>query len=138
MENATDKIKLFNSILESFLLQTATIVGSTYHHYFVKLIKVNAPVPINYAITNLIVFKDQILSKNEDYFNNETNYINNLNNLNNLTDGIINTDNTLSEIMRLKDIYYKLDTDSKENVWSILQALLQLTIEYCELKNIKY
>lgn len=131
MENATDKIKLFNSILESFLLQTATIVGSSYHHYFVKLIKVNAPVPINYAISNLIVFKDQILSKNEDYFNNETNYINNL------TDGEP-TDNTLSEIMRLKDIYYKLDTDSKENVWSILQALLQLTIEYCELKKIKY
>lgn len=131
MENATDKIKLFNSILESFLLQTANIVGSTYHHYFVKLIKVNAPVPINYAINNLIVFKDQILSKNEDYFNNETNYINNI------TDGEP-TDNTLNEIMRLKDIYYKLGTDSKENVWSILQALLQLTIEYCELKNIKY
>lgn len=134
MENATDKIKLFNSILESFLLQTANIVGSTYHHYFVQLIRSNAPVPINYAIGNLIVFKDQILSKNEDYFNNESNYISNINNL---TDGS-NPDNTLSEIMRLKDIYYKLDTDSKENVWSILQALLQLTIEYCELKNIKY
>lgn len=131
MENATDKIKLFNSILESFLLQTANIVGSTYHHYFVKLIKVNAPVPINYAINHLIVFKDQILSKNEDYFNNESNYINNI------TEGSP-SDNTLSEIMRLKDIYYKLDVDSKENVWSILQALLQLTIEYCELKNIKY
>ena len=137
MENATDKIKLFNSILESFLLQTANIVGSTYHHYFVQLIRSNAPVPINYAISNLIVFKDQILSKNEDYFNNESNYINNINNINNLPDGAT-IDTTLSEIMRLKDIYYKLDADSKENVWSILQALLQLTIEYCELKNIKY
>ena len=42
-------------------------------------------------------------------------------------------DNTLSEIMRLKDIYYKLDKDSRENVWAILQALLQLSIEYNEL-----
>ena len=36
----------------------------------------------------------------------------------------------------MTSIYDQLDGDSKENVWNILQALIQLTIEYCEIKNI--
>ena len=45
---------------------------------------------------------------------------------------------TSPTVVWFMNIYYKLNDDSKENVWSILQALLQLTIEYCEIKNIKY
>ena len=127
METASDKIKTFNSILESFLAQTSSLVGTTYHHYFLKLIKINAPVPINFAIKHLLIYKEKILNKDESYFTNKD-----------VSEFAQVTDNILGEILRLKDIYYKLDEDSKENVWSILQALLQLTIEYCEIKNIKY
>ena len=123
----TEKIKNFNTILESFLLQITSHVGTTYHHYFQKLIKINSLIPIQHAITHLLPFKDQILKKDETYFYNENNYKNKVEN---------EADTVLSEILRLKDIYKQLNDESKDNVWSIFQALLQLTIEYCELKNI--
>jgi hypothetical protein len=126
---SSEKIKQFNSILESFLLQTSSLVGTTYHTKFQKLIKMNALMPIQHASIHMITYADKILSKDETYFTNENNYMEKINN--------INLENTtaLNEIMRLKEIYYQLDNESKENVWSILQALLQLTIEYNEIKN---
>lgn len=130
MESSNEKIKLFNSILESFLAQTSVTVGTSYHYYFLKLIKTNATLPINHAITHLLNYKEQIINKDEKYFENDNNY------KEKLTDENDNKiENALSEIMRLKDIYYKLNDESKENVWSILQALLQLTIEYNQIKN---
>jgi hypothetical protein len=110
--------------LESFLLQTSQLYGTTYYAKFKQLIKVNSIMPIQHAVSHLLPFTDKILSKDETYFINETNYIENFNN--------INLENTtvLEEILKLKDIYHQLDTESKENVWSILQALLQLSIDY--------
>ena len=37
-----------------------------------------------------------------------------------------------SQIIRLQNIYSQLNSESKENVWDILQALLQLCKEYKE------
>ncbi len=132
-QEKSDKIKNFNLILESFLTQTTPIVGTTYCYYFKKLISVNAPLPIKYACEHMLIFEKQIMSKDEAYFHNDhynlTDKLNQVTELSNLP-----TDQILSEIMRLKDIYYKLDSDSKENVWQILQALLQLTIEYNSIK----
>ena len=34
-----EKIKEFNMILETFLSQLSPLVGTSYHHYFKKLIK---------------------------------------------------------------------------------------------------
>jgi hypothetical protein len=65
------------------------------------------------------------------YFNDSNTYSEELNNLKNS----YNENDIMYEILRLKEIYYKLNTTSQENVWDILQALLQLTIEYNELKN---
>ena len=129
METRTDKIKNFNLILESFLAQTSPIVGTTYHYYLKKIIKVNAPLPIKCATEHMLMFQDQIMNKNEKYFHNGDDELHNK--FNEVTElSKIPTDQVLNEIMRLKDIYYKLDVDSRENVWAILQALLQLTIEY--------
>ncbi len=136
MESPTDKIKLFNSILESFLAQTAPILGTTYHFYFIKLIKVNASLPINHAIKNLLIHKNQIINKDESYFVNKDVYNDNIKNMDGIIDQPISDENILSEIMRLKDIYYQFNDESKEHIWSILQSLLQLTIEYKELKNL--
>jgi hypothetical protein len=129
---ATEIVKSFNSILESFLLQITPIIGTTYHHYFTKVIKVNALLPIQHASQYFGPYREKILKRDETYFSDETNYIDELNRL------PIESDAILSEILRLKDIYYKLDVDSRENVWSILQALVQLTTEYCEIKGIKF
>jgi len=129
METRADKIKTFNLILESFLAQTSPIVGTTYHFYFKKLVSANAPLPIKYASDHMIMFKDQIMSKDEAYFNSsDDDLTGKFDQVTKLSK--IPTDKILSEIMRLKDIYYNLDKDSQQNLWDILQALLQLTIEY--------
>lgn len=127
-------IKSFNSIIESFLLQTSELVGTTYYTYFKRVIKVNSLIAIENAITYLLPFRNKIFAKDETYFTNENNYMDTVN------DGCVNNkvsnDKVLSEIFRLKDIYYKLNAESQENVWSILQALVQLTLEYCQIKGI--
>ena len=40
---------------------------------------------------------------------------------------------TLNEILRLQEIYYKLDSESKNEVWSYLQAMIVLSEEYIKL-----
>ncbi len=135
MGTKADKIKSFNSILESFLAQTSIHVGTTYHFYFKQLIKINAPLPIKCAANHMYLFKDQILNKDETYFNEPPN-VEIKKTLGQVTGlSTLPTETVITELLRLKDIYYKLDTDSKENVWAILQALLQLSLEYKELKN---
>lgn len=129
---ATEIIKTFNSIIESFLSQTTDTVGTTYYSYFKKIIRVNALLPIENGITQLLPFKKHIFNKDESYLRNEQNYIDKVN----IPLAEVSNDTIISEIFKLKNIYDKLDNESKENVWAILQALVQLCIEYCELKNI--
>lgn len=130
METRVDKIRAFNSIIEDFLKQTTPIVGTTYYFYFSKLVKANATLPINYASSHLLKYKEKILNKDISYFSDKNNYSEQLNEL----ESNYNNNDIMFEILRLKDIYYKLNESSRDNVWDILQALLQLTIEYNELK----
>lgn len=131
---ASDKIKNFNIILESFLSQTSPLVGTTYHFYFKKLISYNAPLPIKYASEHMLLFKDHIMNRDEAYFHSDSCELKNkFNQISNSS--VLARDTILDEILRLKDIYYQLDELSKENLWDILQALLQLVIEYDELNR---
>lgn len=131
MSKATELVKNFNNIIESLLIQTSPIVGTTYHTYFQKIIKVNALLPIDNAIKFMLPFKEKIFKKDESYFTDENNYMDHINGVTS-----ISNDKILDEILRLKEIYYSIDQESKDNVWSILQALVQLIIEYCEAKGI--
>lgn len=133
---ATEKIKTFNSIIESFLAQTSEIVGTSYYTYYKRVIKINSLIAIENAIRFMIPHRDKIFAMDESYFSEEQSLIEKIDETP-LASSFTN-DRILSEIFRLKNIYYKLDLDSKQNVWSILQALLQLTIEYCDIKGIKY
>jgi hypothetical protein len=130
METRVDKIKAFNSIIEDFLKQTTPIVGTTYYFYFSKLVKANATLPINYASSHLLKYKDKILNKDISYFSDKNNISEEISEL----ESKYNNNDIMFEILRLKDIYYKLNESSRDNVWDILQALLLLTIEYNELK----
>ena len=114
-----NQIKQFNTILETFLNQLSPLVGTTYHHYFKKLVKVNAVLPIQQYASSVLQYKEKIMNKDESYFTDTNNHKDK-----------INDDQTLGEILRLTDIYYKLDEDSKKEVWSILQALTILAEEY--------
>jgi hypothetical protein len=144
METVASKIKSFNSIVESILAQTSGIVGTSYYHYFTKLVKVNAVLPIQYATIHMLKYKKEIMEKDVAYFETKTNDIHTFTNqddykkVNELFSREFggNDYDMLGQILRLKEIYYQLDNESKENIWAILQALVQLTIEYCELKNI--
>jgi len=119
-----EKVKNFNTILESFLLQISPLVGSSYNHYFRQLVKVNAVLPIQQFCSYGLIYKKQIMSKNDAYFKNTDNHSN-----------YIHKNTTLNEILRLNNIYDKIDEESKENVWSIFQALVILAEEYQKLKN---
>jgi hypothetical protein len=137
-ETKADKVKAFNTILGSFLEQTSPLVGTTYYSRFKKLILVNAPLPIKCASDHLINYKEQIMSKDEAYFNDPVDISTKIKNVSNSSSIIselpsiidYGSESIITEILRLKDIYYKLNTDSRDNVWLILQALLQLCIEY--------
>lgn len=132
---ATEIIKAFNGIIESFLSQTSELVGTTYYTYFKKVIKVNSLIAIENGIRFMLPHKNKIFNKDESYFSDDANLITQLNTTQ--VSQTFSSDQILSEIFRLKDIYYKLDDLSKENVWNILQALTQLMIEYCNIKGIE-
>ncbi len=116
----TTKIKEFNNILETFLSQLSPLVGSSYHHYFKKLIRVNAILPIKEFSTNVLPYKRKIMEQDESYFSDTQNH----------QDKIQGDEATLNEILRLKDIYYKLNNDSRKEVWAYFQALTVLSEEY--------
>jgi hypothetical protein len=42
----------------------------------------------------------------------------------------VTSENALMEIIKLQGIYTQLNKESKDNLWDILQALLQLSKEY--------
>ncbi len=121
-----EKIKSFNEILETFLQQLSPIVGTTYHYYFKQLIKVNSTMPIKTFLVEVSPYKEKIFNKDESYF---------LNIEDNSKDDRVNDDEVLSEILRLKDIYSKLDNQSRSEVWNYFQALIVISEEYVNLSN---
>ncbi len=119
-----EKIKEFNLIVSSLLSQLIPLIGSTYNHYFNKLIKVNAVLPIENFYKYGYKYKEKIMEKDISYFSNSENH-----------KDVLDDDNyRLNEILRLRGIYDKLDKNSVDNIWSILQALIILTEEYTHIK----
>ena len=124
--NKVNTIKNFNLILGDFLQQVSSIIGTSYHYYFTKLIQINASKPINifsyYVYNSEKPLSTYIETRNEAYFDNTDNYKKYMDN--------VTSENTLMEIIKLQGIYTKLNKESKDNLWDILQALLQLSKEY--------
>lgn len=121
---STQKIKSFNGIVKSFLLQMAPHLGTSYHYYFNQMLRVNAIAPIEQFVKFAIPLREYIMNKDEQFFLNDENYVKYVK-----KDG-----KSFVELLRLKDIWGELDETSKENVWKIFQALLVLTEEYLDLK----
>lgn len=116
-----EKIKNFNDILETFLQQLSPIIGTSYHYYFKKLVKVNSLMPIQQFLSEVLPFKEKIMNKDESYF---------LKIEENAEDKIQGDQKVLNEILRLKDIYSELDENSRVEVWNYFQALIVLSEEY--------
>jgi hypothetical protein len=126
---SSEKIKSFNEILCSFLIQIAPLVGSTYHSRIQVIIKCNSSLPIEQFLVHALPLRDKILNRDESYFIDKTiSYVEEGN----------NKKSKLDEILRLQNIYFKLDEKSKSNVWDIFQAMLVLGEEYVSINQNKY
>jgi len=121
---ASEKIKQFNEILSSFLIQVSPLVGSTYHQQFQTVVKYNSLLPTEQFLIHALPVRDKILNRDESYFNNTTNHI----------DKIGDNEYVLNEILRLTNIYSQIDEESRSNVWDIFQAMLILGEEYINIK----
>lgn len=121
---ASDKIKQFNEILSSFLIQISPLVGSTYHQQFQTIVKYNSLLPIEQFLVHALPVRDKILTRDESYFNNTTNHL----------EKIGDNEYVLNEILRLQNIYGQIDDESRSNVWDIFQAMLILGEEYINIK----
>lgn len=118
-----EKVKSFNGLLESLLIQMSPLIGTSYHNKFMMIIKVNAILPIQEFLLQATPVRDKILNRDESYFETdnavsklvdvETKYINN--------------------ILKLQNIYSQLDKASKDNVWQIFQCMLILAEEWVKL-----
>jgi len=125
---ASEKIKQFNEIISSFLIQVSPLVGTTYHHEFQKIIKYNSLLPIEQFLVHALPIREKILARDESYFNDTTKH----------KKEIGDDENILNEILRLQNIYSQLDEVSRSNVWDIFQALLFLGEEYIVINKGKY
>ncbi len=125
----TSIIKKFNKVLQSLLKQLSSFIGTTYYYKFKNLIKINSIMPINFWINNGLKHKDKIMAKEESYF---LNYDYNYDIIKKTNDEI-----KLSDILRLKGIYNKIDNKSKENIWLYLQVFVQLAEQYNDLTSSK-
>ena len=68
------KIKQFNILMETFLGQISPLVGTSYKHYYSKLVKANAIMPIKQFYLYVSPFKTKIVNKDESYFRETTNF----------------------------------------------------------------
>ena len=119
----SEKIRNFNDILDTFLTQLSPTIGTSYQFYFKKLVKANATMAIQQFIAEVLPYKQKIINKDESYF---------LNIESEITSSISEEkkESTLSEILRLKDVYKSLEFESQQEVWNYFQALIVLSEEY--------
>ncbi len=108
-------IKKFNDISVDFLTQTSKLVGTKYVFKFKFVTKVNSAYAIDIFVRRILPHKDQIHSRNEDFFLDKTN------------DAEFNE--YMNDITGIKSIYHTLDDNSKESIWDILLALVYLAEE---------
>ena len=121
---ATEKIKEFNNVVSSLINQLSDNIGIAYIKKFDDIIKYNSLLPIEQFLIHALPIRDKIINRDVSYFSNETNF-----------SDITNDDkDIIDEILNLKNIYYKLDENSKSNIWDFFQAMLILAEEYLKIK----
>jgi hypothetical protein len=143
----TECVKDFNNILSSFLVQVSGLIGTTYNYHLNKVIEYNALLPLEQFLVYAIPYREYILNRDEAYF--DKNSLDNKDDIVNKVSSQIteygsvikiqsNTMEVLDEILRLKNIYFSLDDNSKNNLWDILQAMLVLSEDYFRYKGPEY
>jgi uncharacterized protein with ParB-like and HNH nuclease domain len=128
--SAVQTIKDFNLLFTNVLQQMSPMIGNSYYMLFNNLCKFNASLAIENFYYYSLPHSKQIMSKNEKFFLDEDN-------LEDLTKGEHKQNGELlNMIQELKHVWTKLDKDSKENLWMMIQALHQLSISYGQMKGL--
>jgi hypothetical protein len=117
-------VKNFNLILESFLSQITPLVGTFYITKFQLITKCNSTLPIEKFLVHALPLRDKILNRDESYFADNNNH----------KEVVGNDEFIINEILRLQNIYYKLDETSRLNLWDIFQAMLILGEDYIRMR----
>lgn len=117
-------INSFNDILSGFLAQITPLIGSSYSSKFDMIVKINNSMPIEQFMAHAIPHRDQILTRNEDYFKNSEN----------IDEKLRDNNVVMGEILRLQSIWTQIDESSRDNVWDIFQSMLYLGEEYIKSK----
>ncbi len=105
-------VKEFNKISIDFLEQTSQIAGKKYLSKFKFITGINNMYAIDRFIKNVLPYKDYINAKDEDFFLNK------------------DVDKEFAEdIEWIKEAYFKLDYESRNNIWNIVTALVLLAEE---------
>ena len=129
----SEYIKQFNEIFSTLLIQVSPLVGSTYYNNFTTLIKYNSVMPIEQFAINVLPVKEMILTKNDSFFL-AKDFVKSY-------DGEFliqsSKEQAMQELLKLKDIYSQLDTESKKNMWDFFQALLCISEDYVKAKYMK-
>jgi|SaaInlStandDraft_7_1057024.scaffolds.fasta_scaffold01923_5 hypothetical protein len=123
----------FNSIVKQLLEDTKKITGITYLFNFNIITTFNKELPIITFYKYCTKYKDQILSRNPDYFLNSNIFKDEVNNLKDKEE--TDKEYYLNEFLNIKKIYNAIDDASKDNLWDILEVLVILSDKYKKLKN---
>ena len=129
---ATQIVKDFNSLLEALIQQVAPLTGNSYHFLFKNLIKFNALLPIQSFNKHAYKWKEQIDNRDESFFLDTENVKKAANEVGH---DISENEEILDHIFHLQGVWNKLDKDSKNNLWEMLQALQMLGDQYKEIKG---
>lgn len=117
-------IKDFNTMLECLIQQIAPFTKNSYHILFKNLVRANATIPIKTFNEYAIPLKNKIKQHDESFFINED-FSSQVS-----TQDIMNNDDVIQEIFNLRNVWAQLDEDSKENLWQMVEGLLQLGETY--------
>lgn len=122
-----DIVVKFNNITRDLLNDMKNIIGKNYTNKFNLITKMNATLPISKFKLNVLKFKNYILEKNSNYFENENIIISEINSNIELFE---DKEYYLNEYYNLRNIYMNIDDGSKENFWDILKVLIFLCENY--------
>lgn len=133
-----EKVKQFNEIICSLLIQVSPFVGSTYANKFEQIIKYNSHLAIEQFLIHALPIRDKIINRDESYFCCRENLENSINSSEVIQTVLESNTNMVNDILKLKGIWEKITLESQSNVWDIIYAMLILGEEFLVLNKSKY
>lgn len=114
-------VENFNKILEQFLVDTKCVLGNKYYLLFKAVVLFSKEKPID-DFKFYLQYEDKLLKKDIEFFFADD-FQNNFN-------AFIFKQYALDSLENLREIYYSLEEDNRNNLWEISFGLLKLAKKY--------